>query len=38
MAPGEQLVIRKGAELRKMVAEEYDALGKVAASLNIQKQ
>jgi tripartite-type tricarboxylate transporter receptor subunit TctC len=35
---GEQLVIRKGAELRKMVAEEYDALGKVAASLNIQKQ
>lgn len=35
---GEQLVIRKGADLRKMVSDEYNALGKVAESLNISKQ
>ena len=35
---GEQLVIRKGTELRKMIADEYEALGKVATSLNIEKQ
>ena len=32
---GEQIVIRKGAELRKMLDAEYAALGAVAKSLNL---
>ncbi len=32
---GEQIVIRKGAELRRMLEAEYSALGAVAKSLNL---
>jgi tripartite-type tricarboxylate transporter receptor subunit TctC len=34
---GEQIVIRKGADLRRMLDSEYAALGAVAQSLNIAK-
>ncbi|GAA5233371.1 tripartite tricarboxylate transporter substrate binding protein [Verticiella sediminum] len=35
---GEQVVIRTGAELDRMIRDEYAALGKVAESLNIARQ
>ncbi|CAN5128703.1 tripartite tricarboxylate transporter substrate binding protein [soil metagenome] len=35
---GEEIVIRKGPELQKMIDKEFEALGAVAKSLNIQPQ
>jgi tripartite-type tricarboxylate transporter receptor subunit TctC len=34
---GEQIVVRKGAELRGMLLKEYDALGAIAKSLDLAK-